>query len=267
MFKKVAILLCLLLVPVSAQAFTLQECQQACTQYFPVTPPVVDPPPVVPPVVVPPVGAKVFPHQITFENQTDQGNGSAGILFRTLSVGSVTAVTVNGEVARLGVPYKGAPVFLLSLPGENYTRPLQFAIKMSDGVTYVATGGSAGTPSTPTTPTTGYSKSKSFTSYGERNGGRKAWRIPGKGPSYGSQIKFVFASGKEYTIKDTSKNCRGNDPNRCNISSSSNKDGFVYKSGIGPNGEGDSNTGTSHGGIYLHAPYGDKSNTVTLHYN
>ena len=43
--------------------------------------------------------------------------------------------------------------------------------------------------------------------------------------------------------------------------------GFVFKPGIGANGEGDNDTGTSHGGIYLHAPYGDKSNTVTLWYN
>ncbi len=29
-------------------------------------------------------------------------------------------------------------------------------------------------------------------------------------------------------------------------------DGFVFKPGIGPNGEGSDNTGTAHGGVYLH---------------
>ena len=43
--------------------------------------------------------------------------------------------------------------------------------------------------------------------------------------------------------------------------------GFVFKPGIGPNGDGDSDTGTSHGGIYLHAPYGDSSKQVTVYYN
>ena len=105
-----------------------------------------------------------------------------------------------------------------------------------------------------------------YTSYGVRNGGRQAWRISGKGPSFGPAIKFVFASGKTFTVTDTSKNCRDNQET-CNRSSSSDMYGFVFKPGIGPNGEGDDNTGTSHGGIYLHAPYGDSSKTVTLYYN
>lgn len=105
-----------------------------------------------------------------------------------------------------------------------------------------------------------------YTSYGTRNGGRQAWRIPGKGPSFGPVIKFVFASGKTFLVKDTSKNCR-DDENTCNRSSSAGMYGLVFKPGIGPNGDGDDNTGTSHGGIYLHAPYGDSSKSVTLYYN
>jgi len=105
-----------------------------------------------------------------------------------------------------------------------------------------------------------------FTSYGVRNGGRQAWRISGKGPSFGQPIKFVFASGKTFTVKDTSKNCRDRE-DTCERDLSAEMYGFVFKPGIGPNGDGDSDTGTSHGGIYLHAPYGDSSTTVSLYYN
>ena len=105
-----------------------------------------------------------------------------------------------------------------------------------------------------------------YTSYGVRNGGRQAWRIPGKGPSFGETIKFVFSSGKTFTVTDTSKNCRDNQET-CNRSSSSDMYGFVFKPGIGPNGDGDDNPGTAHGGIYLHAPYGDSSKQVTIYYN
>lgn len=105
-----------------------------------------------------------------------------------------------------------------------------------------------------------------FTSYGVRNGGRQAWRISGKGPSFGEPVKFVFSSGKTFTVKDTDKNCRDRE-DTCERDSKAEMYGFVFKPGIGPNGEGDSDTGTSHGGIYLHAPYGDSSKTVTLYYN
>lgn len=106
-----------------------------------------------------------------------------------------------------------------------------------------------------------------FTSYGKRNGDRYAWRIAGKGPSFGEPIKLVFSSGKTYIVKDTDKNCRGDNPDTCDIPSNQNKDGFVFKPGIGPNGEGDTNTGTSHAGVYLQGPYGDSSTSVTIYYN
>jgi hypothetical protein len=101
---------------------------------------------------------------------------------------------------------------------------------------------------------TEYSQKATFTSYGTRNGGRQAWRIPGKGPSFGKQIKVVFSNGHTVYVKNTSKNYR-------------ESDGFVFKPGIGPNGHGDSNTGTAHGGVYLHAPYGNRSKQVTFHFN
>lgn len=110
-----------------------------------------------------------------------------------------------------------------------------------------------------------YKNKATFSSYGVRNG-RQAWRISGKGPSFGEPIKFVFSSGKTFTVKDTDKNCR-DDENTCARSSSADMYGFVFKPGIGPNGDGDSDTGTSHGGIYLHAPWKDTSGSVTLYYN
>jgi len=112
-----------------------------------------------------------------------------------------------------------------------------------------------------------YNSKESYNSYGVRNG-RQAWRINKKGTSFGpGPIKFVFSSGREYTVPNTSKNCRGDNPATCDIPSDKNKDGFVYKPGIGPNGEGDSDTGTSHGGVYLHAPWKDSSTSVTVYYN
>ena len=98
-----------------------------------------------------------------------------------------------------------------------------------------------------------YSRKATYTSYGTRNGGRQAWRIPKKGPDFGKQIKVVFSDGHTVYVKNTSRNYR-------------ESDGFVFKPGIGPNGEGSENTGTAHGGVYLHAPYGNRSKQVTFHY-
>ena len=264
MFRFILVLALLWTVPAGAVTIpqSLDECTALCAQYFPGGVPVT--PPVAPP-VTPPSGNKTFPYPITFERSTDQGNGSAGILFRTLQSGSIISVSVNGEVARLGVPYKGSPVFLLTKSGDQYARPLVFVVRMADGETYTAKSGTA-VPVEPVTP--GVFKNKAeYDSYGDRNGGRQAWRIPKSGKDLGpGPIKFVFASGKTFIVKNPLKNCRGNNPDTCDISSDKNKDGFVYKPGIGPNGEGDNDTGTSHGGIYLHAPYGDGSKTVTMYW-
>ena len=103
-------------------------------------------------------------------------------------------------------------------------------------------------------PTTSeYTRKSTYTSYGVRNGGRQAWRIPKKGPDFGKKIKFVFSNGYTVVVTNTSRNYR-------------QSNGFVFKPGIGPNGEGVVNSGTAHGGIYLHAPYHNASKQVTLYY-
>ena len=246
MFRLILVLALLWAVPAGAVTIpqSLNECNALCAQYFPGGVPVTLP-------VTPPSGNKTFPHPVTFERETTQGNGAAGILFRTLQAGAVTYVSVNGEVARQGTPYKGAPVFLLTKSGDQYARPLSFVIKMADGVTYTAKSGS---DTTPGTPVAGYKYQKTYTSYGERNGGRKAWRVPEQGPTFGANIKVVFADGHTVIVKDPYHNYREGD-------------GFVFKPGLGPNGEGEHDTGTAHHGVYLHAPYGNKSNTVTFYYN
>jgi len=106
---------------------------------------------------------------------------------------------------------------------------------------------------TNTKTTTEYSRKETYTSYGVRNGGRQAWRIPKKGPEFGKKIKFVFSNGFTVVVTNTSRNYR-------------QSNGFVFKPGIGPNGEGVNNTGTAHGGIYLHAPYHNSSKQVSLYY-
>ena len=125
-----------------------------------------------------------------------------------------------------------------------------------------ASGSATATP--PTTPGE-YKNKATYTSYGVRNGGRQAWRIPKGGDELGGgPVKFVFSSGKNFTVKNPLKNCR--DQESCSRNSRAPMYGFVYKPGIGPNGDGDDNTGTSHGGIYLHAPYKDMSKTVTMYW-
>jgi len=103
-----------------------------------------------------------------------------------------------------------------------------------------------------------YKEKATYTSYGVRNGGRQAWRINKKGPEFGQPIKIVFTNGQTFIVEDTSHNYR---------ESIGDRKGFVFKPGIGPNGEGDDDTGTSHGGVYLHAPYGNSSKTATIYYN
>ena len=231
------------------------QCVAVCDQYFPgggggTTPP-------------PPVTSKPFPHTITFERDSDQGNGAAAILFRKSPDNWVNFVSVNGEVARKGVSYKGASVFLLTKSGDKYARPLKFVIKTVDGGLYTATSGSSGGGGG-TTPTGSYKNKATYDSYGVRNK-RQAWRINKRGDSLGpGPIRFTFSSGIVFTVKSTAKNCRDNE-NTCQRDSKSSKLGFVFKPGNGaPNGEGDSDIGTSHKGIYLHSPYGDKSPRVTM---
>ena len=129
--------------------------------------------------------------------------------------------------------------------------------RVRDGSTKKATmpNQDNGKPATaPTTTPTGYSKQATYKAYGQRNGGRWAWRIPKKGPEFGNQIKVVFSNGHTVYVKDTSHNYR-------------ESDGFVFKPGLGPNGTGDADTGTAHGGVYLHAPYKNPSQSVTFYFN
>ena len=208
---------------------------------------------------------KPFPYKVTWENDSDQGNGAACILFRTLTDADVVAVTVNNEMARKGQPYKGCPVFLMKNPGHQYMRPLKMVIETMDGQKWSFVTG-AETPNIPGAPDSpsGYKHSETYTSYGVRNG-RQAWRISKRGDSLGpGPVKFTFSSGKTFTVKSTAKNCRDQE-STCSRNSKAPMYGFVFKPGNGrPNGEGDSDIGTSHGGIYLHASYGDGSKTVKM---
>ena len=219
----------------------------------------------------PPDTTKKFVGKITFERTSDKGegayHGTAAVLFGTEWAGKITELIVNGELAKQGVSYKGRPVFRLLKTGDKYSRPLRFVIKTTEG-TYTATSGtsSPASPGTTDPPVSGYAHKSTYTSYGVRNGGRQAWRISKKGPDFGRSIKLVFANGQTFNVSDTSKNFRDINGSR----TSNRKDprcGFVFKPGIGPNGDGDSDTGTSHGGVYLHAPYGNHSTTVTIYYN
>jgi len=257
---RLLIILAVLILPLHSQAYTLQECTAACAQLFPGGPVV---PPVTPPVVPP--TSKVCAMPITFEARADQNDQNAAVLFRTLQDSQVTGVSVNGEVARRGRPYRGCPVFLLEKDGGQYPRPLKITVQTSDGQTCTAVSGSSETPAGPTNPTGGYTNQATYTAYGERNGGRMAWRIPKRGDSLGpGPVKFTFSNGQTFVVKSTARNCRDRE-DTCQRDSKAEKDGFVFKPGNGvPNGEGETNIGTAHGGIYLHAPYGNKSKTVKM---
>jgi len=76
-----------------------------------------------------------------------------------------------------------------------------------------------------------------FKTYGTRNGGRQAWRIPGPMSKFGSVCKVTFSSGDTYYV-------RAQKANRSNS-------GFVWKRG-------------SHGGPYVHARYGNRSQSVNI---
>lgn len=78
--------------------------------------------------------------------------------------------------------------------------------------------------------------------------GKYAWRIPRKGPSFGSRLLITFSNGFRVVIPNSSR--------RCSLSN-----GFIYRPGIGSVKSG---TGTSHGGIYIYAPRGNKSPTLTI---
>ncbi|HSL39163.1 MAG TPA: hypothetical protein VK857_02240 [Desulforhopalus sp.] len=107
-------------------------------------------------------------------------------------------------------------------------------------------------PAPASAPTTedGYKNKSTYSSYGVRNGGRQAWRIPRTGPSFGKEIKVVFSNGYTTYVRNTSRRV-------------SESNGFVFRPGIGSI---DSGTGTAHNGVYLHAPYGNSSKQVTFYH-
>ena len=211
---------------------------------------------------------KPFPYKVRWENDSEQGNGSACVIFMTFKDSDIAAVNVNNEQARKGRPHLGHPVFLMKNPGHNYMRPLKMVIEMADGqkYSYVAGATASNVPDAPDAPdsSSGYKHLETYTSYGVRNG-RQAWRISKRGDSLGpGPVKFTFSSGKTFTVKSTAKNCRDQE-STCSRNSKAPMYGFVFKPGNGkPNGEGDNDIGTAHGGIYLHAPHGDNSKTVKM---
>ena len=84
-----------------------------------------------------------------------------------------------------------------------------------------------------------FSRKATYNTYGTRNGGRQAWRIPKVGRS-GAKALVRFPSGRQYLVT----------LGKANRSSK----GFVFKKG-------------SHGGWYIHACYGDRSKTVTVYWS
>jgi hypothetical protein len=153
---------------------------------------------------------------------------------------------------------KNLMTLLLALPlslllnGCSQWDDLVDSITGSDDDEAVVTAPATETP-VATTPQTEYSKHESFHYDHIANGDRMAWRIPQKGPDFGEKLKVVFSDGHTVYVADTSNNYREDD-------------GFVFKPGIGPNGEGQDDIGTSHGGVFIHAPYGNRSTDLTIYY-
>ena len=95
--------------------------------------------------------------------------------------------------------------------------------------------------------------SKTYDSSGFANG-RQGWRIPLAGKDYNTPLIFTFSSGFQRTVDDLSK--RIEDSN-----------GFLIRPGYGDNRAGNPSEDrewTSHGGMYVHAPYNDTSKSLTI---
>lgn len=95
--------------------------------------------------------------------------------------------------------------------------------------------------------------SQTFKTSGFANG-RQGWRIPKCGKDYSVPIEFRFESGFTRIVDDLGK--RIEDPN-----------GFLVRPGTCKQEAGDPSQNqewTSHGGMYVHAPFGDKSTELTL---
>lgn len=77
---------------------------------------------------------------------------------------------------------------------------------------------------------------------------QRAWRISQKGPAFGKRLLITFSSGARIIIPNSSRRCTG-------------FGGITFRPGIGSISSG---TGTSHGGVYIYGPKGDKSTTLTI---
>jgi len=106
----------------------------------------------------------------------------------------------------------------------------------------------------PVDPAMVFNNRETVTMYNVGDGGRHAWRITKKGPDYGKTIKLTFENGYEVIIPDTSVRF-------------ALKNGLIYRPGTGERVKPIvTNIQTSHGGIYLYAPTGNASKTVTIWY-
>jgi hypothetical protein len=98
-----------------------------------------------------------------------------------------------------------------------------------------------------------FNNEKTYNFYNVGDGGRQAWRIPEIGTSFGKTIKLTFESGYTVLIPDTSVRF-------------ALKNGLIYRPGDGHEGDPTNSIQTSHGGVYLYAPTGDKSTWVKISY-
>ncbi|HBA73492.1 MAG TPA: hypothetical protein DCZ63_15255 [Geobacter sp.] len=195
----ILILVAVLLAPVLAQGKTMDDtmqCLNSCLDAVESQ--------AAPPVEKPVQPAKIFPHKITFERESDQGNGNGAVVyFSTLSDSEITAVSVNGEVAIKGNPWQGHPVFKLSKTGDLYTRPLKFSITYNGGFYGVEQSPNIESPA----PSGGNSETTKPDGYA--NGGRGNARFKHPGSWYGKNIEVWIDGVKKLSVPDGSKRQEG----------------------------------------------------------
>lgn len=188
MLARILLTLLFISFPVLAGA-SLETCIRSCLDD--VTPTT----PTTPTVPTTPTGAKVFPDQIIFENNSDvavgQYAGKALILFPAAWYGKILSVGLNGETGYKD-EYKGQPVFRFTKEGSAYSRPLKIVITGTDGQVYTATSGAA-------TPIIGKNTETSKTS-AWANGNREHFRLSKSGSAYGKNIVLEFSNGLKRTV-------------------------------------------------------------------
>lgn len=105
-----------------------------------------------------------------------------------------------------------------------------------------------------TTTKSDFTKHETFSATGfateSGRGGGTTFRIMKKGPEFGKKIKVVFSSGYTVIVPDTSR--------RFSVGC------FIFRPGGGS--YRNPATWTAHKGVFLVAPAGDKSPTVTIWY-